>query len=286
MASVLLLVADRDRLVGDDSVRLGWQHRRGVQLENFQLLGHVVGGLVLPLKLANLVVPLLLLPVVLLVLLLFAVQLVQLLAGGRADTLQPLVVADRLAAQSVVLQFLRFLLLYHRLFLDCRLRVRVDLGGGRRDRRLQALLQLVAPLATVQVTFPYRYPLEGLAALEGRLVTVLLAADEPPQVLERQRPHRFGRSLSLSLSPLKPRRSFVSSSRRVSETFSSNIAISCVPRPEISLSPPTFHFSLSLESRKRIVLLVCGFRFDSTRVTLGTLTRVFLESPYELAPYE
>lgn len=180
---LLLTALLLDRFTGDPE-RLRWQHRRRVQLEDLQVLGHVV-GLALLLELAGLVPPRWrLLPDLL------PIQLVQFLAGRRADALQPLVVADRLAAQRVVLELLR-LLLYHALLDDRLLLIEARLDGGG-SGRLQVLLELVAPFPPVQIALPYRYPLEGLAALEGRLVTVLPAAHEPPQVLERQRPHGYG----------------------------------------------------------------------------------------------
>lgn len=117
----------------------------------------------------------------------------KLLPGRRADSLKPLVIGNGIAIEGMLLILFEFLLL--NLLLRNNLIVRRWLRGRINDR-LQILLETIPSFTPVQIAFPNRNPLEGLAALEGGLVAVLLAAHEPSQILEGKGPHEAARPTS------------------------------------------------------------------------------------------
>lgn len=112
------------------------------------------------------------------------VVLVQLFAGGGADPMEPLVVCDRVVTEAtlLILALLRVDLSLGELVVKRRRRGRVR--GG-----FLILLQSISAFAAIQVALSDGDSLEGLAALEGGLVAVLLAAHEPPQILKGEGPH-------------------------------------------------------------------------------------------------
>jgi len=121
------------------------------------------------------------------------VILVEFFAGGGADPVEPLVVSDGIAAEGALLILLEFMFLVdlpRRHLVVCHwLYRRINSG-------FEILLEAITSLATVQVTLPDGDSLEGLAALEGGLVAVLLAAHEPPEILEGEGPHGAARPTS------------------------------------------------------------------------------------------
>lgn len=125
----------------------------------------------------------------------FEMILVEFLTGGGADPVEPFVIGDRIATERALLVPLDFLLLVDLRrgnLVRCRYRrLHGGVSGG-----IQILLEPITSLAAIQIALPDGDSLEGLAALEGGLIAILLAAHEPPQILEGEGPHGAARPTS------------------------------------------------------------------------------------------